>query len=901
MRRTGKCFLCCAGIVFYGILNLEALAQSITLTSPTTAKSYSDTPEFATTVVGNSWDMNELRDIAFDVHFSQPSVSSGIWTGTALESSFYFLPLFGGYSTTSYETYPSYYDNGTPYGPLNPVDASKYDRISIRYSLAKSSRSVIGIYWSEDHQVSPLSVDTSNGGYIVFRDSEYGVTSEVFYESGYRILDIDLTSNTLSSELDAGMFDPLSGNYSGSWNNYIYSLLVMPSRDKGAGTAVSVDWIRLYDSSSSPTLNVTWTTSGTTAYDHVRVFVDSNNSGFDGDMIATGLTNDGSYTLRPGALPPGEYYIYLELVRRNNTSIDYQARSAYSGKITIKAAPSLVFTAPSYTSGVDYAETVLGNAWNMDSSDELRASYDLASASYSSGQLVATTSSGESDSQLWMNTRSKGRVLPIVADDFRYATFRMKVETTGYTNIYDRIERGWVTRLIWCGTDSLDKYGSYSKDIPLLEDWHTYSVDLWDSSLLESNNLITTSAQLGWLNTDTISLFRLDPLEVPQSTQFTLDYIKVNAMNKTENNSYTIRWTSADTDSSSATITLEYGTVDSYGNFSKSGDIATLSSQSFGSGSTTWDASGVTAGDYYIRAKVNDGTHTLERVSKVPVRVEATETETSPIWAFQWGWPSAITVPGDYDGDGISDMAVFDSNSGGWYITTTKNEILAWGVAWGWPGATPVEGDYDADGRSDLAVFDTNGGNWYVYSLRGDILYWGFTWGWSTAVPVPGDYDNDGKSDFAVFDSNSGYWYSATSSGQGGIWAFQWGWPGAVPVPGDYNGDQISDYAVFDSNTGYWYIISSEGTVLAWEIGWGWPGAEPVPGDYDDDGIADLTIYDQNTGYWFVYSISQGVLTWYQQWGWPGAEVVHGTYVGDESDDFAVMDSNTGYWYVLEN
>ena len=30
------------------------------------------------------------------------------------------------------------------------------------------------------------------------------------------------------------------------------------------------------------------------------------------------------------------------------------------------------------------------------------------------------------------------------------------------------------------------------------------------------------------------------------------------------------------------------------------------------------------------------------------------------IWGTQWGWPGADTVSGDYNGDGISDLAVYD-------------------------------------------------------------------------------------------------------------------------------------------------------------------------------------------------------------------------------------------------
>ena len=73
-----------------------------------------------------------------------------------------------------------------------------------------------------------------------------------------------------------------------------------------------------------------------------------------------------------------------------------------------------------------------------------------------------------------------------------------------------------------------------------------------------------------------------------------------------------------------------------------------------------------------------------------------------------------MSVPGDYDGDFVSDLALLDSATGAWYIRTAAGALIAWGTPWGWPGAVPVPGDYDGDMKDDLAVFDGSTGNWYV-------------------------------------------------------------------------------------------------------------------------------------------------------------------------------------------
>ena len=249
-------------------------------------------------------------------------------------------------------------------------------------------------------------------------------------------------------------------------------------------------------------------------------------------------------------------------------------------------------------------------------------------------------------------------------------------------------------------------------------------------------------------------------------------------------------------------------------------------------------------------------------------------------WALQWGWPGAWPVPGDYDGDGKADCAVFDQNTGWWYVITLDGRILAWAFQWGWPGAWPVWGDYDGDGLSDCAVFDQNTGWWYVISLNGTTpLAWAFQWGWPGAMPVPGDYDGDGKADCAVFDQYTGCWYVTKLDGTVLVWAVSWGWPGAISVPGDYDGDCKSDLAVFDSNTGSWFVLSSDTkTVLVWGVSWGWPGAVPVPGDYDGDGISDLAVFCGNTGNWYVIKTDGSLLVWAVPWGWPGAVPPGGRY-----------------------
>ena len=114
-------------------------------------------------------------------------------------------------------------------------------------------------------------------------------------------------------------------------------------------------------------------------------------------------------------------------------------------------------------------------------------------------------------------------------------------------------------------------------------------------------------------------------------------------------------------------------------------------------------------------------------------------------------------MPGDYDGDGITDRGVYDTATGNWFIdeTAAGHQIHP---SFGGTGYVPVPGDYDGDGQTDIAVYEENTGAWcYVGSTSGIACQAAF--GGSGYIPVPGDYDGDGTTDLAVYDEVAGHWF----------------------------------------------------------------------------------------------------------------------------------------------
>ncbi len=254
---------------------------------------------------------------------------------------------------------------------------------------------------------------------------------------------------------------------------------------------------------------------------------------------------------------------------------------------------------------------------------------------------------------------------------------------------------------------------------------------------------------------------------------------------------------------------------------------------------------------------------------------------------------NAAFMPYDYDGDGKSDLAVYESAEGNWYILESE----AWAilsVQFGWDEARPVPGDFDGDGKADLAVYQRTSGTWYIlYSSTWTISSLQF--GSGSARPVSGDFDGDDKSDIALYERDTGTWYILYSS-TWTISVLQFGSSATRPVPGDFDGDNKSDFALYERDTGTWYILySSTWTISVLQFGSG--SARPVSGDFDGDGKSDFAVYERDTGAWYIINSSSWSLC-IEIFGSASSTPVPGDFDGDDRADPAVYDRSSGTWYI---
>ena len=220
----------------------------------------------------------------------------------------------------------------------------------------------------------------------------------------------------------------------------------------------------------------------------------------------------------------------------------------------------------------------------------------------------------------------------------------------------------------------------------------------------------------------------------------------------------------------------------------------------------------------------------------------AVQSSNAAVRYGAWGLTGDIPVQRDYDGDGITDFAVVrpslvPSEPLTWYIRNSATgtvSIATFGLSGDGVNNfdTPIPGDYDGDGKFDIAVyrFNLSPVNNFIYrrSSDGVIVYRPFG-NFNTDWILPGDYDGDGKTDLAVartgLTSTSPLVWWIERSGSGVVTTQTFGRSNDRPTQGDYDGDIRTDLAIYrpgataTAQSVYWIQNSLDNSIRV--VNWG--------------------------------------------------------------------------------
>ncbi|MFA5260445.1 MAG: toxin TcdB middle/N-terminal domain-containing protein, partial [Candidatus Omnitrophota bacterium] len=234
-------------------------------------------------------------------------------------------------------------------------------------------------------------------------------------------------------------------------------------------------------------------------------------------------------------------------------------------------------------------------------------------------------------------------------------------------------------------------------------------------------------------------------------------------------------------------------------------------------------------------------------------------------------------LSGDFNGDGLADLATFSSVEGKVLVSLSQGETFLPKTEWISNFGVDSQiflGDFNGDGKVDLGAYNPDTDNVHVALSTGS----GFTDAgiWQNIVsyyPIvsAGDVNGDGLSDLVMFFYNNvNYCYYQVYYSDGTsfyTWNYNDQYAGALNdnlFTGDFNGDGLSDFARFTKSTGNWEIrynlTDSSGipqTLLTTVSGFG-QNRNFTVSDFNDDGLLDIGYYEHLTGN-IIYRPSKGM------------------------------------------
>ena len=204
-----------------------------------------------------------------------------------------------------------------------------------------------------------------------------------------------------------------------------------------------------------------------------------------------------------------------------------------------------------------------------------------------------------------------------------------------------------------------------------------------------------------------------------------------------------------------------------------------------------------------------------------------------------FGMEGGIPLTGDFNGDGLTEVAVFFQ--GQWFVDINGNGRWDGDDLWaklGHRDDQPVVGDWDGDGKDDIGIFGKAWpGDHRALATEPGVPDVANTFrARPKNVPPSPDEAAQGSRDVRV---------NATAQTRSDLidHVFHFGTFGDVAVTGDWNGDGIDNIGIY--NDGLWHLdIDGDGhfTDVDKEAEFGRAGDIPLVGDFDGNGVSEIAI-----------------------------------------------------------
>ena len=240
--------------------------------------------DFATTVLGDAWDMNQRSDIYRAMNMTNVSFSGGIFEGTTTSNDTYIWLMHQGYPAAN---------NINPHcGLVNPINAGRYHHLSFQmYRSLENSNVPIRIYWYKAGDE--------------FTGQPSGRSKPLVAGAGWRLYQMDLAN---PSNVEAG-----------TWSGNITGLRIDPSSTSDTSVRnvlVQLDWVRLTAGALAPSYEIRWLTSDPNQVSTLTLIsIEGSDPGRAQSILATDIlaNQQNSYTWPVSPFPPGNYYLQAHI------------------------------------------------------------------------------------------------------------------------------------------------------------------------------------------------------------------------------------------------------------------------------------------------------------------------------------------------------------------------------------------------------------------------------------------------------------------------------------------------------------------------------------------------------------------------------------------------------------